>query len=234
MARRTRLILALDTTDPALATHWAQATAASCDAIKLGLEFTLARGPAAVRDVASGRPLFLDLKLHDIPNTVASAIRALAPLAPAMLTIHAGGGAAMIAAARQAIEDGYDPAHRPLLLAVTVLTSLEAESLHATGVAGGPRQQALRLGRLAIGAGAHGLVCSPHEVSALRDALGDAPVLVVPGVRPAGAEIGDQKRVMTPSETARAGADWIVVGRPITRAADPAAAARAIAADLAA
>jgi orotidine-5'-phosphate decarboxylase len=176
--------------------------------------------------------LFLDLKLHDIPNTVAAAVRALAPVRPSMLTIHAAGGAAMIAAARAAVEDSFPADDRPILLAVTVLTSLDAEALHATGIAGGPRQQVMRLGRMAMQAGAHGLVCSPHEISALRDSLGDEPCLVVPGVRPAGAEPGDQKRVMTPAEARTAGADWIVVGRPITRATDPAAAAAAIAAEL--
>ncbi len=230
--RRTRLILAVDTTDKALAGRWIAATAASCDAVKLGLEFTLSRGLDAVRELGAGRSLFLDLKLHDIPNTVSAAIRALAPLRPAMLTIHAAGGGAMIAAAREAVEDGFAADARPVLLAVTVLTSLDAEALHATGIAGGPRQQVLRLGRMAMQAGAHGLVCSPHEVAPLRDALGREPCLVVPGVRPAGTEAGDQKRVMTPAEASHAGADWIVVGRPITRAADPAAAAAAIAAEL--
>lgn len=224
----TRLILAVDTTDAVQAERWIDAAGPSCDAIKLGLEFTYACGLDAVVRLTRGRRLFLDLKLHDIPNTVASAVRALAPIRPAMLTIHAAGGSAMVAAARQAIDDSAPEGGRPTLLAVTVLTSLDAEALHEIGVAGGPRQQVLRLARLAIAAGADGLVCSPHEVSALRDMLGSAPCLVVPGVRPAGAEVGDQKRVMTPEEAQRAGADWIVVGRPITRDRDPAAAAARI------
>lgn len=228
----TRLILAIDTTDMEEAARWIAAAGPSCDAIKLGLEFTFGRGLDAVGRLSAGRALFLDLKLHDIPNTVAAAVRALAPVRPAMLTIHAAGGSAMIAAARQAVDDGFPQGQRPILLAVTVLTSLDAEALHATGVAGGPRQQVLRLGRLAVAAGADGLVCSPHEVSALRDVLGAEPCLVVPGVRPPGAASGDQKRVMTPAEARRAGADWIVVGRPITRSDDPAAAAAAIAAEL--
>lgn len=231
-SNRTRLILALDTTDPAQAARWIDTAAPSCDAIKLGLEFTLGCGLEAVSRLSAGRALFLDLKLHDIPNTVAAAVRALAPVRPSMLTIHAAGGAAMIAAARAAVEDSFPADAQPILLAVTVLTSLDAEALHATGIAGGPRQQVLRLGRMAMQAGAHGLVCSPHEISALRDSLGDGPCLVVPGVRPAGAEPGDQKRVMTPAAARAAGADWIVVGRPITRAPDPAAAAAAIAAEL--
>ncbi len=229
--RRTRLIAALDTSDESQAARWTMALGPHVDAIKLGLEFTYAHGLPAVRRVSAGRELFLDLKLHDIPNTVASSVRALgralAPLSPAMLTLHAQGGQAMIEAAAAARDEAFGTA-RPLLLAVTVLTSLDAEMLHATGVAGGPRQQALRLGRLAMRSGADGLVCSPHEIAPLRDALGDAPLLVVPGVRPEGVAAGDQKRVMTPYEAHAAGADWIVVGRPITQAPDPAATAAAI------
>jgi len=223
------LIAALDTADADQARAWAEALTPYCGLLKLGLEFVLSQGPAGVRSM-TGRPVFLDLKLHDIPNTVAGAVRAVLPLHPRMLTLHAGGGAAMIEAARRAADDGGDP---PLLLAVTVLTSLDSSALHATGVAGGPRQQVLRLARLALGAGADGLVCSAHEASMLRDALGSAPVLVVPGIRPAGAIAGDQARTMSPREAVDAGADWIVVGRPITGSADPAAAAAAIAAEIA-
>ncbi len=230
--RATRLIVALDTGDEALAADWARRLGPHADALKLGLEFCCAHGPSALRRVAGDRALFLDLKLHDIPNTVAAAVRALSPVRPAMLTLHTQGGAAMVEAARGARDEAFPGPVRPLLLAVTVLTSLDAEMLHQTGVSGGIRQQVLRLGRLAMGAGADGLVCSPHEIAALRDALGEAPVLVVPGVRPPGAAPGDQKRVMTPRAARDAGADWIVVGRPITRADDPAAAAAAIAAML--
>ena len=227
--RRTGLIAALDTADLVEAERLASAVAPHAGAIKLGLEFTYAQGLAGVRRVAGTGRLFLDLKLHDIPNTIAGALRSLATVQAAMLTIHAAGGAAMITAAREACD--LMPT-RPLLLAVTVLTSLDTEALHQTGIAGGPRQQVLRLGRLAMQSGADGLVCSPHEVAMLRDALGETPVLVVPGIRPEGAASGDQKRVMTPTEAAQAGADWIVVGRPITRAADPGAAAAAIVAEL--
>ena len=223
----TGLIAAIDTTDPQRAQGLARAVAASCGMLKLGLEFYLANGAEGVR-LIEGRPIFLDLKLHDIPNTVAGGVRAILPLRPAFLTLHAGGGAAMIAAAREAVGEAG-----PKLLAVTVLTSLDAEALHATGVAGGPRQQVLRLAKLAMGAGADGLVCSAHEVAMLRDALGDGPELVVPGIRPAGSAKGDQARTMTPGEAAAAGASWIVVGRPISEAADPAAAAAAIAAEIA-
>ncbi len=233
MRRRTRLIAALDTPDERQAVAWAEALAPHVDAIKLGLEFTLAQGLASVWRVSAGRTLFLDLKLHDIPNTVAAGLRALAPARPAMLTIHAQGGAAMIEAARAARDAAFEESARPLLLAVTVLTSLDAEALHETGVAGGVRQQVLRLGKLAMAAGADGLVCSAREIALVRDALGEMPVLVVPGIRPDGQAPGDQRRVMTPRAAADAGADWIVVGRPITGSSDPARAAAAIRMELA-
>ncbi len=223
----SRLIVALDTTDAERAAGWAAATAAHAGLFKLGLEFFLANGPGGVQAIA-GRPIFLDLKLHDIPNTVAGGVRAVLPLAPRMLTIHAAGGAAMIEAARSAAE--LAPAdRRPMLLAVTVLTSLDAAALATTGVDDQPASQVLRLARLALAAGAEGLVCSPMEVAMLRDALGSGPTLVVPGIRPSGAALGDQARTMTPEQAVAAGADWIVVGRPITGASDPEAAAGAIA-----
>ena len=250
------LIVALDTGDAGQARTWAEAVAPFCGTVKLGLEFVLAQGPAAVRSVTA-RPVFLDLKLHDIPNTVAGALRGVLPLRPSMVTLHAGGGSRMIEAARRVTEGAE---HRPLLLAVTVLTSLDGEALHATGVAGGPRQQVLRLTRLALDAGADGVVsggaggrpllvvggtgvgvaggadgvvCSVQEASALRDAFGAGPVLVVPGIRPAGAAAHDQARTATPRQAVDAGADWIVVGRPITGSLDPASAAAAIAAEIA-
>jgi orotidine-5'-phosphate decarboxylase len=223
-----RLIVALDTPDLARAQGWAAAVAPACGMVKLGLEFFGAHGPAGLAQVARG-DVFLDLKLHDIPNTVAGAVRALVPLRPALLTLHASGGAAMVAAAREAVEQAGSVTK---LLAVTVLTSLDAAALNSVGVDAAPLEQVLRLGRLAVAAGAHGLVCSAHEVAALRDALGAGPVLVVPGIRPAGAALGDQARTMTPREAVAAGADYIVVGRPITGAADPAAAAAEIAAEI--
>lgn len=225
-----RLIPAIDTADPVRAAALADALAPHCGALKLGLELFTAEGPAAMRAMVERAPVFLDLKLHDIPNTVAGAVRSLLPLRPAMLTLHAVGGPAMIAAAREAAEAAG--ADRPILLAVTVLTSLDAATLAETGVTGGPVQQVLRLARLALAAGADGLVCSPQEVSRIRDSFGQAPLLVVPGVRPAGSAAGDQARTATPAEAVAAGADWIVVGRPITGAADPVAAAQAIAAGL--
>ena len=228
-----RIAAALDTADLARAEALAAALAPPrCGVLKVGLELFGAAGPGAVRRIGAHAPVFLDLKLHDIPNTVAGAVRALLPLRPAMLTLHAAGGPAMIAAARTEAE--RVSGKRPVLLAVTVLTSLDAATLAATGVVGGPVQQVLRLARLALEAGADGLVCSPQEVSRLRDAFGADPLLVVPGVRPAGSAAGDQARTATPAEAVAAGADWIVVGRPITAAADPAAAAAAIAAEIAA
>jgi len=222
-----RLITAIDTPDLAAAEKLATLVAPHCGLIKLGLEFFTASGPAGIQAVAKNHPLFLDLKLHDIPNTVAGAVRALAPLDAAMLTIHAAGGAAMIEAAVSAAPK------KTKILAVTVLTSLNAAALSETGVAGGPTQQVLRLARLALASGAHGLVCSAHEIAVLRDAFGAAPILVVPGIRPPGSETADQVRVMTPEQAVTAGADYIVVGRPITGAADPAAAAQKIAESIA-
>ncbi|WPB86508.1 orotidine-5'-phosphate decarboxylase [Sediminicoccus rosea] len=225
-----RLIVALDTPRLDQAEALAGQVAPSAGLVKLGLELFCAAGPPALARLAAHAPVFLDLKLHDIPNTVAGAVGSLAPLGASMLTLHAGGGPAMITAARKAAE-AAGPA-RPILLAVTVLTSMDAEQLGAVGVAGGPAQQVLRLARMAMAAGADGLVCSPREVSLIRDALGEAPMLVVPGIRPVGSAAGDQARIATPEDAVAAGADWIVVGRPITEAASPAAAAAAITASL--
>jgi orotidine-5'-phosphate decarboxylase len=225
----TQLIAALDTDDLGQARAWAAAVAPYCAMLKVGLQFFAANGPAGVAAMGAA-PVFLDLKLHDIPTTVAKAVGPLLGLRPALLTLHGAGGAAMIAAAREVVERRGSATR---LLAVTVLTSLDDAALAATGVAGGALAQAVRLGRLAMTAGAHGLVCSAHEVAALRDALGDGPLLVVPGIRPAGSAPGDQARTMTPREAAAAGASFIVVGRPMTAAADPAAAAAAIAAEIA-
>lgn len=232
MTRPCGLCVALDAPDLATAESWARAVAPQAGLLKVGLELFSAEGGHAVRRIAQHGKVFLDLKLHDIPNTVAGAVRSLAPLRPAWLTIHAAGGAAMIAAAREAAEKAGG-ADRMKILAVTVLTSIDAATLADTGVSGGPVQQVLRLARLAVAAGADGLVCSPREVAPLRAALGEGPALVVPGVRPAGSAADDQARTATPEEMAAAGADFVVVGRPITKAADPAAAATAIARALA-
>lgn len=226
---RTRLIAALDTASYEEATQWATQLEGKVDAIKLGLEFTYACGLDAVRALGERQKLFLDLKLHDIPNTVASGLKALAPLRPFLTTIHALGGPEMIARARAALEESFEGGlDRPKLLAVTVLTSMNEQSLAEVGINDTPLDEVVRLGKMAIQAGADGLVCSAHELVALRDALGNKPELIVPGIRPAGSALDDQKRVMSPTQAAEAGADWIVVGRPITRADDPAAAAQAI------
>jgi orotidine-5'-phosphate decarboxylase len=222
------VFVALDTADPAQALALGRAVASHVGGLKLGLEFFMANGPAGVRAIASlGLPLFLDVKLHDIPNTVAGALAALAALDVAIVNVHAGGGQAMLEAARAAIA----PPTR--LIAVTVLTSLDDADLTATGVADGAAAQVMRLATLARDAGLDGLVCSAAEVAGLRAAWPDA-LLVVPGIRPEGAAQEDQKRVMAPREALAAGASILVIGRPITGAADPTAAAAAIAAELAA
>jgi orotidine-5'-phosphate decarboxylase len=228
MSSGNKLIVALDTADANQARVWAEAVAPSAGLLKVGLEFFLANGAEGFKAIA-GAPIFLDLKLHDIPNTVAGGVRAVLPLRPRMLTIHASGGSAMIRAAHQAA--GVAATDRPMILAVTVLTSLDQTDLVAVGVAATPAEQVMRLARLAIEAGADGLVCSPLEVAMLRQALGPAVKLVVPGIRPEGAAFGDQARTMTPAAAIAAGADWIVVGRPITGARDPGMAAADIAAD---
>jgi orotidine-5'-phosphate decarboxylase len=229
MSSGSKLIVALDTADANQARVWAEAVTPSAGLLKLGLEFFLANGAEGFKAIA-GAPIFLDLKLHDIPNTVAGGVRAVLPLRPRMLTIHASGGSAMIRAARQAA--GVAATDRPMILAVTVLTSLDQADLVTAGVAATPAEQVMRLARLAIEAGADGLVCSALEVAMLRQALGPAVKLVVPGIRPEGAAWGDQARTMTPAAAIAAGADWIVVGRPITGARDPGMAAADIAAGI--
>lgn len=221
-----KLIAAIDTADATAATSWVEALAPHCGLLKFGLEFFAAHGPAGVARAAGGRKIFLDLKLHDIPNTVAAAVRAVKPLGAEMLTVHAAGGPKMLEAAVAAAEG-------TAILAVTVLTSLEAEDLAATGIPATPSEQVLRLARLALRHGARGLVCSAHEIALLRAEFGPEPLLVVPGIRPACAEWGGQARVMTPEQAVALGADYIVVGRPITQAADPGAEAARIAAAIA-
>ena len=198
--------------------------------VKIGLQMFTANGPDYVRRVADqGFNVFLDLKLHDIPNTVAKAVQSLAPLPIGMLTLHTSGGREMMEWAVKA-QRQYKPDLQ--LLGVTVLTSMDDTALNGTGVPGSAAAQVERLAKLAAAAGMSGLVCSPHEVAPLRAALPAGVQLVTPGVRPADSAKDEQKRVMTPGDAARAGSSYIVVGRPILRAADPAAAAAAILRDL--
>jgi orotidine-5'-phosphate decarboxylase len=223
--------VALDTADLATALGLARAVAPHVGGIKLGLEFFYACGPDGVRRVAgeTGLPLFLDLKLHDIPNTVAGGLRSLMALKPAILNVHAQGSHAMLRAGAAAVRD-LDPDCR--LIAVTVLTSLDDDDLEAIGLAGPASAAVARLADLAQTAGLDGIVCSSHEV-AHAAAQWPGGYFVVPGLRPAGSETGDQKRVMTPRQARDAGASVLVIGRPITAAADPAAAAAAISLSLA-
>ena len=229
MDKRTRIFCALDSADLDGVRGVAQSIAGAVDGLKPGLESFTARGPDGVREIAKlGLPIFLDVKLHDIPSTVAGAIRSLAPLAPYYLTLHAGGGEEMLRAAREA---AHDEAARlkltpPRLLAVTVLTSLDEGDLARHGVAGPVGEQVVRLAELARRAGID--VSSPREIAAIRAACGDGFDIVVPGIRPGGGATQDQKRVMTPGEAVRAGASALVIGRPITGAADPAQAAAEI------
>jgi orotidine-5'-phosphate decarboxylase len=203
--------------------------------IKLGLEFFMAAGPEGVRAARpTGVPLFLDIKLHDIPNTVAGAIRSVVPLSPTYITLHASGGRAMMQAAAEAARTESEKCGvaRPKLLGVTVLTSLDVADLDAVGQGMEVAGQVERLARLAESSGLDGVVCAPTEIARLRRILKPSTVLMVPGIRPAGSAAGDQKRVMTPKEAMEAGATHLVIGRPITAAADPAAAARDIAGQL--
>ena len=220
----TQLIFALDAPDAPTALALIDATREAVDVYKVGLELFLAAGPDLLEAAAArGVPVFLDLKLHDIPNTVAGAIKSLKPFRFELLTIHAGGGQRMIQAAAAALKTYPEP--RPKLLAVTVLTSLDEEELSALGWASTATARVELLAKMAVAAGADGLVCSPHELAGLRALLGRDTLLVTPGVRPSGSARGDQRRVMSPSEAARAGSSAIVVGRPIRLANDPASAA---------
>jgi orotidine-5'-phosphate decarboxylase len=223
---RQRLIIALDVGSSPAAQRIVAAVGDSALTYKVGMQLYTAEGPQVVGDlVASGRRVFLDLKYHDIPSTVASAVREAAALRVSMLTVHASGGGKMLRAATEAARS-VDPAL--MVLAVTVLTSLDDSDLDKLGVRGRVVDQVLRLAALAIADGCHGVVASAQEASELRSELGDEFAIVTPGVRPAGAGHGDQVRVVTPAEAIAAGASHIVVGRPITAAADPASEARAI------
>jgi len=220
------IFVAADTRDVHRAAAIARQVSGIAGGMKLGLEFFCANGHEGVLRIAEhGMPIFLDLKLHDIPNTVAKAVEAIASLSPAILTVHAAGGLEMMAAAKAAAPTGTK------VIGVTVLTSLDANDLARTGVIGSPSEQVERLAELAIEAGIDGIVCSGEEVAAVRDSWPEG-FFVVPGVRPEGSEVADQKRVVTPFDALNDGASVLVIGRPITGAANPAQAIRDIAASL--
>jgi orotidine-5'-phosphate decarboxylase len=220
------IFVAIDTPVLERARSLAEQVRANAGGVKLGLEFFSANGPAGVASILGlGLPVFLDLKLHDIPNTVAKAVEALGPLEPAVLTVHAAGGRAMLEAAKAAA----GPATK--VVAVTVLTSLDGEDLKSIGVQSEPREQVERLAELARSAGLDGIVCSGAEVGAAKAAWPNG-FFVVPGVRPPGSDVSDQKRVVTPRQALEDGASILVIGRPITGSSDPAAALRDIAATL--
>lgn len=230
-----RILCALDTTDTGQASTLAGKIKNHVGGVKLGFEFFYANGAEGFRAIAEcGMPIFLDLKLHDIPNTVAKAIHSLMPLKPSIMTLHTAGGPAMMKAAIKAAEDAAQTVGcpRPLIVGVTILTSLDDTDLGAIGMTQPVSSQAVKLARLAQDSGLDGVVCSPHEIEAIKHACGADFKLVVPGIRPKGSQTGDQKRVMTPAEAVALGADYLVIGRPITQADDPARAAMAIAEEL--
>lgn len=235
MTARARLALAADLPLPEALALW-ERVAPHVGVAKVGLSLFVEHGPRAVEAfLQRGARVFLDLKLHDIPNTVELAAARAAALGVSYLTIHAGGGAAMVKAAVAGAQAGAAKAGVPVpvILAVTVLTSMDDAALAETGVAGAPAAQVARLAKLATGAGATGLVCSAREVPELRALLGAGPVLCTPGIRPAGVAANDQARTETPASAIRSGSSLLVVGRPITAAADPAAAAKAIETEIA-
>jgi orotidine-5'-phosphate decarboxylase len=222
---RERLIVALDVSSAAAAQKIVSAVGDSALTYKVGMQLYTAEGPQVVRDlVASGRRVFLDLKYHDIPNTVGAAVAEAAKLRVSMLTVHAAGSSKMLSAAVHAAKAKPDL----MVLAVSVLTSLDGNDLEKIGVSGSVEESVVRLATVALANGCQGIVASPREASTLRRKLGDAFAIVTPGVRPAGAYVADQVRIATPAEAIASGASHIVVGRPITEAADPAAEARTI------
>jgi orotidine-5'-phosphate decarboxylase len=223
------LIVALDGDDLVAAEGLARCLTGAVDAFKVGLTLFAAHGPEALFEIGQHGRVFCDLKLHDIPTQVRGAARSLASKGVWLTTVHASGGRAMVAAA---VEGAGAAGSGTLVAAVTVLTSLDAAELGSLGVAADLAGQVLRLATLAVGAGAQALVCSPQEVAAVRAEVGPGVLLVTPGIRPAGGDLGDQSRVATPAAAVAAGADYLVVGRPITAATDPRAAAEAIRAEM--
>ena len=227
MSNKSPIILAVDTTNLDVAKKWITATGDSISIYKIGLEFFLKFGAAGIIELRKEFKfeLFLDLKLHDIPNTVAGAARSLQPLEPYFLTVHAAGGSKMVAAAATALPDSK-------IAGVTILTSLDESDVKAIGYKDAALESAVNLAKIAVLGGAKAVVCSPLEVSAIRNAIPKEILLITPGVRPIGSGIGDQSRVMTPKLAVQSGADYLVIGRPITEADDPGKAAAAILASL--
>ncbi len=230
MLAKDRLIVALDVPNAALARQIVKSLGETVTTFKIGKQLFTAEGPQLVRDiVASGRKVFLDLKYHDIPNTVAEAVRSAAGLGVTMLDVHASGGSKMMKAA---VEAAAQSPTKPLVLAVTVLTSLSDADMQEIGVSGNAIGQVMRLAALARDAGCGGVVASAREAKEIRREMGEGFAIVTPGVRPAGADIGDQSRVLTPADAIAAGATYLVVGRPILQAKDPVAAAQGIVAEI--
>ncbi|WP_282604445.1 orotidine-5'-phosphate decarboxylase [Pelagibius sp. Alg239-R121] len=235
MDPKERILVGIDTPDLTRAESLVRSVAGRVGGIKIGKEFFTAQGPEAVRKLVGDDSLFLDLKFHDIPNTVAGAVRSSLRMKPQILNVHASGGRAMMTAAAQAAQEEAAAlaVPKPLVIAVTVLTSLDDEDLVAVGQQGPASAQVERLAALTQDCGLDGVVCSPREIAVLRAACGPDFKLIVPGIRPTWSVAGDQKRIMTPSEAVSIGADYIVIGRPITSAEDPAEAADRIAMELA-
>lgn len=230
MSSTNPVYVALDTAEMGRALLLAQAVRPFVGGFKVGLEFISTNGPDGVRAIVKlGLPVFADVKFHDIPNTIVGATRALGSLGISIFNVHAAGGEVML---RAAVEAAATIKPRPRVIGVTVLTSLETADLVATGISGTPLDQVVRLAKLASKCGLDGVVCSPQEIAAVREACGAKFLIVTPGVRPKGADHADQRRTMTPAEALRAGADILVIGRSITGAPDPAAAARAITEEL--
>jgi orotidine-5'-phosphate decarboxylase len=226
MNAQDRIIVALDFPNTAQALQMVNTLGDAVGFYKVGLQLFTAEGTSVVRELRGrGKKVFLDLKFHDIPNTVEGAVRSVAALGIDLLTIHASGGAAMMQAAVRA---ALAAEHPPTVLAVTVLTSMNAEDLRSINVAVEPRAQVLALARMAKAADCGGIVCSPEEAAEVRATLGQDMKIVVPGIRPAGSAIGDQSRIATPQQAIASGADYLVIGRPITAAADPQSAAEDI------
>jgi len=231
MTHKDRLIIALDVSRASAAQKIVSEIGDSASTYKVGKQLFTAEGPQVVRDlVASGRKVFLDLKFHDIPNTVAGAVKSAAELGVSMLTVHASGGSKMLKAAAEAAANSSS---KPLILAVTVLTSFTDEDLQEIGLPVGVADQVLRLAGIALNAGADGIVTSAHEARSLRRSLGEGFPIVTPGIRPRGGDVADQARVVTPADAIRAGVSHIVVGRPITGDPHPAEATRRILEELA-